>query len=56
MALYNIELNELLSRMLVIEADSEEEALTLAKQKYRNEEIVLDSSDYVDTEFKILKE
>ena len=38
--------------MVSIEAESKEEALKLAKEKYRNEEIVLDFNDFMDAEFK----
>ncbi len=54
MPTFNIEITETLSRTLSIEADSYEEAIRIAKEKYKAEEVVLDSQDYVDTEFKII--
>ncbi len=50
---FTLELTETLSRTISIEASSPEEAYDIARQKYHNEEIVLDSSDYVDTEIKV---
>ena len=48
---FKIEICTALSRVVDIEADTKEDALKIAREKYRNEEIVLDSDDYVDTEF-----
>ena len=53
MPFYMIEINENLSRFIDIEADDEESALKIARKKYKNEEIVLDSDDYVDTTFTV---
>ncbi len=53
MPFYMIEINEMLSRIIDIEADSKEDALKIAREKYRNEEIVLDSDDYQSTDIKI---
>ena len=47
---YKIEIQELLSRIIEIEAPSAEEAIDKVKEMYRTEEIVLDSDDYVSTE------
>ena len=54
MSTFNIEITETLSRTLSIEASSLEDALQIAKEKYEAEEVVLDSQDYVDTEFKTI--
>jgi len=51
--LIKIEVEEILSRVIEVEADSEEEALQIINTQYQEEEIVLDSSDYLDTNFKI---
>ena len=53
MPFYMIEINENLSRFIDIEAEDEESALKIAREKYKNEEIVLDSDDYVDTTFTV---
>ena len=52
---YKIEIKETLSRIIDIEADNESEAIMKVKSKYITQDIVLDSSDYVDTEFNIYK-
>lgn len=48
---YKVCVTETLKRECEIEAASEEEALQLLEDKYKNSEIVLDYSDLVDTEF-----
>ena len=53
---YLVEITETLQKQITITAISREEAKQKVKEKYRNEEIVLDESDYVDTEFEVLKE
>ena len=47
---YKIEIQELLSRIIEIEAPSAEEAIDKAREMYRAEEIVLDADDWVGTE------
>ena len=47
---YKIEIRELLSRVVEIEASSAEEATDIVKEMYRREEIVLDGDDYLSTE------
>ena len=47
---YKIEIQEVLSRVIEIEAPSAEEVIDKVKEMYRAEEIVLDSDDYVATE------
>lgn len=42
---FNIEIEELLQRVIEIEAENKEMAIRLAEKKYKNEEIVLDSED-----------
>lgn len=49
---YNIEIEEALERVIKIVANSKEEAIKLAKEKYQNEEIVLDYNDFVDVNIK----
>jgi len=50
---FKIEITELLSKSLVLKADSEEKAIEKAKYLYDNEEITLDSDNYVNTEIKL---
>jgi len=51
---YQVEITETLQRTVTVDADDESSAVTVAKQLYRAEEIVLDSSNHIDTEFEIL--
>lgn len=55
MKTFEIEITELLSRIIEVEAETENEAFEKVKEMYQNEKIVLDSSDYVDTEIKIFE-
>ncbi|MBE7410455.1 MAG: DpnD/PcfM family protein [Leptospiraceae bacterium] len=50
METFKIEIQEFLSRIIEVEAETKDEAITKVRQLYRNEEIVLDSDDYVSTE------
>jgi len=50
MKTFEFEVKELLSRIIEVEAETENDAYLKVKEMYKNEEIVLDSSDYVDTE------
>ena len=53
---YAIEITETLSLIEYVEADSEEDALDLIRAMYFNEEIILDSSNYIATDFQIYEE
>lgn len=53
---YAVEVIETLSRVITVEAESEDEALVTVSDMYYNEEIVLDASDHVDTDFNIYEE
>lgn len=53
---FHIEIVETCSRIVEIEAESDEDALIAVKRKYRDGEIILDSNDYLDTDFKICPE
>ena len=44
----------MLSRMVEINADNEEDALEYVRRMYRNSDIILDSSDYIETEFSVI--
>jgi|TARA_Y100000004_G_C8929366_1_gene419208 hypothetical protein len=56
MAKFKIEVIETLSKVIEVEANSEVEANVILSQKYHDEEIILDSSDHLSTEFKVLKD
>lgn len=54
--IYNIEIEETLQKVVKIEANSLEEAIQIADEKYSNEEYVLDYQDYKGTEFREYKD
>lgn len=56
MKTFKIEVKETLSRVIEIEANSNEEALSKIEELYNQQEIVLDSTDFVETEFFEMKE
>lgn len=49
---FEVEIEEILQRIVIVEADSKEEAIRIVKEKYRNEEIVLDESDFKEVNIK----
>jgi len=51
MKTYSIVAEEILSRTVDIEADSEDQALIIAEQMYNDEDIVLDYRDHHFTSF-----
>ncbi len=53
---YSIEVMEVLSRIVEVEATDEDEATEKVRQMYRNCEIVLDDSDYIQTEISAIDE
>jgi len=53
---YSIEVLEVLSRIVEVEASDEEEAIERVRQKYRKCQIVLDDSDYKVTEISVKDE
>lgn len=55
MAKYKVEITEILQYQEIIEAENEQEALIKLKEKYRNEEIVLNEEHYITTEFKVIE-
>ena len=53
---YDVEITETLSRVLEIEAENENDAISKVKEMYRKEKIVLDYNDYIDTEIDIFRQ
>ena len=53
---YEIEIEEILQKVVKIEANSIDESIDIAKEKYSNEEYVLDYQDHKDTEFREYKD
>lgn len=56
MKTYKIEVEEILHDICEINANSLEEAINIAKEKYLNEEIVLDYSNFKETNYREYKE
>jgi len=55
MTKYRIEVTEVLSRIVETEAENEDDAVEMVRQMYRNCELVLDASDYIETEISVKK-
>lgn len=49
--IYEIEIEETLQKVVKIKANSLDEAIDIAKERYRNEEYILDENDYKGAEF-----
>ena len=54
--IYKIEIEELLQRVVEIEAENVNEAIRIAKEKYRKEEYVLDENDFKGVKFSGYKD
>ncbi len=54
MSRYVVEITEILQKQIVVDGKNREEAEIKAREKYRNEAVVLSSNDYVDTDFSVL--
>ena len=53
---YSIEVMEVLSRIVDVEAVDKDDAIKRVRQMYRNYQIVLDDSDYKETEISVKDE
>jgi hypothetical protein len=53
---YSIEVLELLSRIVEVEANDKEDAIEIVRQMYRKCQVVLDDSDYKVTEISVKDE
>jgi hypothetical protein len=53
MKTFEIEVCEILSRIVRVKAENQNDAILKVKEMYRNEEIVLDADDYIDTEISL---
>jgi len=51
---FPVEITETLSRVMRMEAATPDEAVDKVKTLYRKEVVVLDSSDYIDTDFRVI--
>ena len=54
--IYKIEIEELLQKVVEIEAENVNEAIRIAKEKYRKEEYVLDENDFKGVKFSEYKD
>ncbi len=52
---FKVEITETLRKTITIIASSKAAAIEEAKSLYHDEEIVLDDSNYIDTEFNIIE-
>lgn len=52
---YTIEITETLQKRVSVLADSKDQAYKKVKVMYQNEDIILDSSHYVSTDFKAVE-
>ena len=50
-----VQISETLQRQVEVVADNEDEAIRVARTKYRDGVIVLDSSDHVETSFVVCR-
>ncbi len=53
MQTFYIEVKETLSQLVEVTANSEDEALLSVKQRYQDEEIVLDADSHIATDFSV---
>lgn len=51
---FKIEITETFQKIIEVKAKSADEAYKTVKEKYKNEEIILNENDYIDTEIKEL--
>jgi hypothetical protein len=50
---YTIEIAETLSQSVTVQAATAEEAMSIVRQAYRKEQIILSADDDVDTDFRV---
>ena len=53
---FDVAIEEVLSRVIEVEADSLEGAYEIASEMYDNEEVVLDSNDVADVNIEVIGE
>ncbi len=56
MRTYKVEIEEILQNVYDIEANSLEEAINIAEERYRNEEYILEAEDLKKTNFREYKD
>lgn len=53
---YQIEIEETLQKVVEIKADSVEDAISIARERYRNEEYILNEDNFMGAEFSEYKD
>lgn len=53
---YQIEIEETLQKVVKIKADSVEDAISIARERYRNEEYILNEDNFMGAEFSEYKD
>ena len=53
---YKIEIEETLQKVVEIQASSLDEAISIAQERYSNEEYILNEDDYKGSEFREYKD
>lgn len=53
MPVFKIEITETLQKQVEVEANSEEDAISRIRNQYYQANIVLDESNYIDTQFDL---
>lgn len=48
MKIFKIELTEILSKTIEVEADTADDAIALVNEKYKSEEIIIDESNFIE--------
>lgn len=51
---FTVMITETLQRIVRVKAKNKDEAYDKVREQYQNEDIVLDSADYIDTEFEVV--
>jgi hypothetical protein len=53
---FKVEIKEFLAEIVEVEADSEDEALSMVRDAYRKEEIILYPESFIDVEFSLYED
>lgn len=53
---YLVEITEISQKQVTIKAHSKEDAVAKIRQQYHNQDIILDETNFIETEFSVLKE
>lgn len=55
MAKFKVEITETYQKQETVEAQDEGDAIKKLKEKYRNEELILNEENYITTEFEVIE-